>query len=133
MAGTVTQSWETGGQVRSVTFSIVADAAAATVPATALTKKIEGTLLELVTNPGATAPTANYDITITDADGTDVLAGKGANRHTSTSERAPIYADTALTHTHVNESDTLTLNIANNAVNSAIIVAKLYYSPGVLP
>lgn len=45
-----------------------------------------GTVMCLVTDPGATAPTDNYDITVTDADSFDVLQGVGANRDTSTTE-----------------------------------------------
>ena len=39
-----------------------------------------------MTDPGATAPTANYDIVLTDEDGLDALSAGGANRHTSTTE-----------------------------------------------
>ena len=47
----------------------------------------DGALVRMATNPGATAPTDNYDITLVDADGIDLLAGEGANRDTSTSEQ----------------------------------------------
>ena len=47
-----------------------------------------GEVLALVTDPGATAPTDNYDITITDADGYDVMQGAGANRDTANTETA---------------------------------------------
>ncbi len=48
---------------------------------------MDGALVRMVTNPGATAPDPNYDITLVDADGVDLLAGEGADRHTSTSEQ----------------------------------------------
>ncbi len=48
---------------------------------------IDGAIMRMVTNPGATAPTDDYDITLVDADGVDLLAGEGANRDTSTSEQ----------------------------------------------
>lgn len=48
-------------------------------------KKYTGKALALVTDPG-TAPTDDYDITITDENGLDVLAGQGADRDTSTTE-----------------------------------------------
>lgn len=43
---------------------------------------LDGWFERIATNPGdgATSPTANYDVTLTDADGADVLTGKGANR-----------------------------------------------------
>jgi hypothetical protein len=129
MAGTVTLAHYEIGSVRKVVATIVADAADATVPDTEL-PAIEGRLLALVTNPGATAPTDNYDLTIEDQHGHDVLEGVGANRSTSATQKVPVvYSGTAV-HPVVDEADTLTLKIANNAVNSAEIVVELYYSLG---
>ena len=130
MAGTVTQVHNKIGNIRTIVFTCTADAAAATFPATAITDKIEGRLLDLATNPGATAPTANYDITLVDQHGHDVLESVGLNRHTTTTEKvAVVYSGTG-THPTVDDSDTLTLTIANNAVNSAITVVTLYYALG---
>lgn len=51
------------------------------------TKSFSGVLLRAVTVPsGGNPPEANYDVTVTDADGFDVLGGGGANRHTSNTE-----------------------------------------------
>ncbi len=47
---------------------------------------MDGAIVRMVTNPGATAPTT-YNITLVDADGIDLLAGEGANRDTSNSEQ----------------------------------------------
>jgi len=47
---------------------------------------LEGEILKVVTNPGATAPTDNYDVTLVDEDGFDALEGYGANRDTATTE-----------------------------------------------
>jgi hypothetical protein len=47
---------------------------------------ITGTILRVVTDPGATAPTDNYDLTAPDEFGLDVFAGQGANRDTTNSE-----------------------------------------------
>lgn len=49
--------------------------------------KIYGHDIAVTTNPGSTAPTDNYDITLTDEDGLDVLNGKAANRDTANTER----------------------------------------------
>lgn len=47
-----------------------------------------GKITLLTTDPGSPAPDPNYDLTVTDSpDGVDVLAGGGANRHTSTTEQ----------------------------------------------
>lgn len=131
MAGTVTQTSlpDSVGGVKVITLTCTADASDGSYPSTALTKKFSGYLLALETNPGTTAPTANYDIAITDADGHDVLEGVGADRHTSSTEKVSIvYSGTAV-HPPVASSDTLTLAITNNSANSAVTVIKLYYVP----
>ena len=48
---------------------------------------IRGTIQAIVTDPSATAPSANYDVVINDDEGIDVAGGLLANRHTSTTER----------------------------------------------
>ena len=45
-------------------------------------------LAHFITDPGATAPTDNYDLTLLDAYGVDVLGGEGANRDTANSEQS---------------------------------------------
>ncbi len=48
---------------------------------------IQGIITRVVTNPGATAPTDNYSLTIPDEFGIDLLKGLGtSNRDTSASE-----------------------------------------------
>ena len=51
------------------------------------TVTLDGAIVRVVTNPGATAPTDNWDLTIIDADGIDILATEGLNRDTATSEQ----------------------------------------------
>jgi len=133
MAGTITEALTSGRPpVKVITLTCTADASDGSYPATALSNiphgEIGGRLLQIATDPGSTAPQANYDITVTEAGGADLLLGVGANRHTSSSEVAiiesngssAVYAGT----------DTLTLNIANNNVNSAGITIKIYYTEG---
>ena len=86
-------------------------------------------MLQIVTDPQSTAPQDNYDITVTDSVGADLLLGVGANRDTSNTEIAIVESNGA--HSVVAETDTLTLTITNNNVNSAGIVIKLYWSEGV--
>ena len=50
------------------------------------TAGFDGKLIGLTTDPGTAAPTDNYDVAITDADGHDVLLGAGANRDTANTE-----------------------------------------------
>ena len=56
--------------------------------ATVAIAAFRGYIRRFVTDPAAAgdAPTDNYDITITDANGADVLAGTGADRDTANSE-----------------------------------------------
>ena len=61
---------ETGG-MRKVIVDWVSDSATGAVSGTC--KKIVGTLIKAVTDPGATAPTDNYDITISDELSVNVL------------------------------------------------------------
>ncbi len=67
-------------------------------------------LLHFQTNPGATAPTTLYDLTMLDADGIDVLGGAGGDRSATVSEgTVPLInqiMDTALTFTIANAGDT---------------------------
>jgi len=129
MAGTVTLAHAQIGHIRKVVATCVADAADGSFPATVL-PAIEGRILALVTNPGATAPQANYDLVVTNQHGYDVLQGLGANRHTSTTETVPILFTDTGTHPCVDEGDTLTLAITNNNVNSAQTVVEIYYALG---
>jgi hypothetical protein len=90
MAGTVTETNRRIGSytsnpnlVNSMTLSWTSDSSG---DATATTGAIFGTILRVATNPGATAPTDNYDVTLSDADGFDILYGLGANRDTANTE-----------------------------------------------
>lgn len=92
------------GRVRKVIIDWTSDDTTGAVTAT--TGKIVGQLLKVVTDPGATAPTANYDIAITDEEGVDVLSGLGgtggtdpslANRHASNTEVVHLVGENSLT------------------------------------
>lgn len=126
MAGSVTFVHHIDGGVKKIVATCTGDASDGSFPATAL-PAFSGYLLGLETNPGATAPTANYDITLPDGDGLDRLQGVGANRHTSTSEYASVVIGATAEHPPVSKGDTLTLTLANNSVNDAITVVTLYY------
>jgi len=47
---------------------------------------ISGIPIAFVTYPSATAPTANYDLTLVDENGNDILCGTGANRASAADE-----------------------------------------------
>lgn len=126
MAGTVVKTSEySAGPVHALVLTATADASAATFPTADLSAYgVHGTLLAIQTNPGAVAPTDDYDITLVDGDGIDRLDGVGLNRDTTSSERATITGAPWVAY-----GETLNLTIANNAVNSAVIVITLYYAP----
>jgi hypothetical protein len=67
-----------------------------------------GEIIRLVTIPGVApdAPTDNYDVTITDEDGTNVLMGAGADRDTANTEQVLASSLGCVAN------DKLTLNIA---------------------
>ena len=130
MAGTISESLTCDvAPVKVVTFTCTADSSDGSYPATTVSTDIKGRLLQIVTDPQSTAPQDNYDITVTDSVGADLLLGVGANRDTSNTEIAIVESNGA--HSVVAETDTLTLTITNNNVNSAGIVIKLYWSEGV--
>jgi cyclophilin family peptidyl-prolyl cis-trans isomerase len=131
MAGTVSEELTCNvAPVNVVTFTCTADSSDGSYPATTISTNIKGRLLQIVTDPdGDTAPQDNYDITITDSGGADMLLGVAANRDTANTEVAIVESNGA--HSVVAETDSLTLNITNNNVNSAGIVIKLYWSEGV--
>lgn len=124
-AGTVTQTYaKTGSGITELTFSFTADPNG-TVSDTNTEAAMDGYLLQMVTNPGSTAPTDNYDITIKNSDGVDLLNGNGADRDTSNSEIAfpdPNWA--AVTPPFF--SGLLTLGISNNSQASATGEVILY-------
>jgi len=117
-AGSVTQSWTSVNEDVSVlTFSWTGDASGGAVTATASESNIDGFVFLVVTNPGSTAPTPSYDITLTDADGVDIMGGKLADRSATASEQEIPKVGSGLGSRFV--SGTLTLNITNQSVNSA--------------
>ena len=127
MAGTVTQTHERIGAIGVLTFSVIGDAANGSVPDTVVATKIGGKLLAIEADPGTPAPTDNYDVTLVDAEGHDVLEGVGVNRDAATTEKAAIVFSGTVIHPPVAVSDVLTLKVANNIVNSAETTIKIYY------
>lgn len=87
--------------------------------------EFDGRILSLTTDPGATAPTDNWDIALNNADGFDVLGGAGANRDTANTERA------AVTSGYVSKRETMTLVPTGNAVNDATMRATIHYTQNV--
>jgi hypothetical protein len=61
----------------------------------AVSKAINGILLALITDPdGGAAPDDNYDVTILDDKGIDILLDRGLNRDTANVESVPLDLNT---------------------------------------
>ena len=126
-ASVTTETSYTGSRICKLIFDIVFNTGDGTFTDHTVTTKFEGELIAIETNPGGTAPTDQYDITLEDAEGLDILQGVGANRATATTEMAAIVFGTYF-HPVIDASDTLTLKIANQSVNSALTKIIIYYS-----
>jgi hypothetical protein len=124
MAGTVTvtrteiKTKYKGDLIEKITIDWTADAADGSVPNTSI-DSLYGYVVKALTNPGATAPTSNYDIKLLDPDDSaiDALAGALDNRHTSNSEQ--VYPTASGAQIPVYLCGSYTFNLANNSVNSA--------------
>jgi hypothetical protein len=113
------------GSIRTYVFSWTSTAggAAASDPI----PNINGFVVALETNPGATAPTDNYDITVTNEDGFDVLLGVGANRDLTDSEM--VFPLSAALPVMVPVNGSLTFNVTNAGATKDG-VAKLHVLVG---
>jgi hypothetical protein len=131
VAGTTSTSRSLGNfgitaskRYKAITVSFTADAADGSVPDTTLAN-LNGYVMKIVTNPGSTAPTDNWDFVLNDADGVDALGGAGANRDTTTSEQVyPTVSGAAIPIWLPNGS--YTLAISGNSVNSATGTVTIY-------
>lgn len=102
-------------QVITVTWTAHTDGS---VTSEAIDIDPQGYVFMVVTNPGAVAPTALYDITLTDADGVDIMGGTLANRSATASEQViPAVVSGIYGGRYVIGG--LTLNLTNNSVNGA--------------
>lgn len=72
------------------------------------TERYDGQVIFVCTDPGATAPTDNYDIALNDLNTVDVLAGAAANRDTANTEYI-----TAKENLGAVANSTLTMEITN--------------------
>jgi hypothetical protein len=125
MAGSVvvtytTRALNTGNKIKVASIAWTADAADGSVPNTAL-NDLSGHLVKVITNPGAVAPTANYDIKLLDHDDSTIDAANAAivDRHTTSSEIVLPTVPPLLCGNY-------TFNLTNNAVNSATGVCILF-------
>lgn len=81
-----------------------------------------------VTDPGSTAPTDNYDITIEDEYGVDIMGGSLLNRDTANSEQAIPQVGSGLASRLC--AGIWTFKLSGNSVNSATGKCVLYFEIG---
>lgn len=125
------------GTVRKVVATFLTDDSTGSVAGT--TKKIVGQLIKIVTDPGSSAPSANWDVVLTDEEGVDLsihmddvaIAALIARHESTTLETYLPLEDTAGTGRVgawpvVCDKLTITVNNAGNAKTGQII---LYYRP----
>ena len=129
MAGTITVS--SNDAIRDnnrriigkrLVIACTADASNGSFPNTDLKKLGPGYLQPVITNPGSTAPTDNYDISLLHpSDSTaDIASSLLGNRDTANTEVAITTISGMAAPVFIGPG-TYTLSIANNAVNSATI------------
>lgn len=120
MAGSCTVTDYTAFALKKVKFEWTADAVGNVTVGTSAADYF-GKVLTLVTIPGTPAAQDNYDITIKDADGYDVLQGNGSNLGNSTIQYRALGLSSAV-------FGNLTLNVsaAGNATQGTAI---LYIDP----
>jgi len=125
MAGSaMTFAYNRIGPIKSIAASWTSDSVTGGVAGT--TAPVYGYLLAGITNPGATAPTADYDIVLTDADGANILGNSDddlIDRHTSNTERVDFAVKTA-TGARVAVAGPITITVSA-AGNSKIGVLTL--------
>lgn len=80
----VTITEKTWGSVKRIKYDVTSATDGSADSTT--TYRYDGAILLVCTDPGATAPTDNWDMVLTDESGVDVLASQGANRSTSATQ-----------------------------------------------
>lgn len=131
VTATDTDGTAVSGSIRSYSMDWLSDASGSVV----WTSRWMSAVLrrvQLVSDTGATSPDQSYDITLTDPQSFDVLAGYGANVNTAaTVNIAPaimLSDDTVTTAVPIVVDSALVLTIANTGSNGNGTVV-LYYEP----
>lgn len=126
-AGTITYTEKKlPNNVWVITFTCTGDGSGGSYPSdVSNAMDIEGYVFLVITNPGSTGPTDDYDIVLNDADGVDIMGGQLEDRDESNSEQAVPYIDGVRGSRYVH--GVLTPVITNNSVNSAVTVITIYF------
>lgn len=131
-AGTCTDNFANGtypsqnnGKSFQVIFTWVGSTDDGTVAATASSGPLNAYITKVVTNPSSSC-TDDYDITLTDSDGQDVMGGKLGDRDTTTTEEARAYNAASGTYGDTFVKGTITLTISNNTDTSSGGTVTIY-------
>lgn len=92
-----------------------------------VTRNINGMVFGVETDPGSTAPQDNYDITLTDQYGLDIMGGALDNRDTANTEFIQPYNTVQTSYIEMPVHGSLTLAISGNNVNGATGKVVIYY------
>lgn len=125
-AESVTQSHEERAGLHELTMLCVTNSTGGLTP-TATSIPITGILYMVETDPGTTAPTDDYDLTLTNPRSLDVMGGALANRDTSNTEwafpQSPAGSETCVPIFN----EPLTLNLSGNSQDSATFTVRIYW------
>lgn len=132
MAGTITgvltriQTPQDRPKLVVIRLTCTADAAAHTYPATIINDLVDFDIrglriYSIATIPGTTGPTDDTDLTITDEDDLDILAGVGADLVDNAVKHRTVIG---LTSSVLITGD-ITINLTNNAVDGAVTTIVL--------
>lgn len=125
-AMTAVQTHSNFGKFKTLTIAVTTDAAG--VQERIRLELPEGIFLWYVeTDPGATAPTDDYDLAIYDSMGVDVMGGALNNRDTSTSERSEPYIDSQYV-SGLPVQGPFELDQSGNSANAGIYRVRIYYT-----
>lgn len=112
--------------IEVVEATFTGDASNGSVPDLTIPGGLYGYIIKVLTNPGSTAPTDNYDLTCIGDDGEDLFVGAGVDRDTANTEVfAPVISGGA---TPAIAAGGATLKIANQSVNSATGKVQIWLS-----
>ena len=129
MAGSaMTFAYEESASIRKVTVSWTSDSQTGGVAGSS--KKVSGSIVKIVTDPGSAAPSADYDIVITDPEGLNVLGLSHddlIDRHTTNTEAIycnmkPDGATVLAAYPVVSDVLTFTVAAAGNSKTGQIIL-----------
>jgi len=114
--------------IEKLIFSFTSDDGTGAIASAITVGPVNGYITKVVTNPGSTAPTDNYGITLSDSDGCDVLGGAGSNRDTVNSEHLTPLVGGAYIPCRVDS--VLTFAATGNSVNDATGEVIVYVDKG---